>query len=86
MSAPLMTLLAITVLGAIYVTLPIVIEYYRRYRYTKVLDCPNTGQMVEVSVRALRAAFRSLVGTPRLRVKNCTLWPRHKGCDEGCVR
>jgi hypothetical protein len=86
MPAPLITVLAITLLGVVYVTLPILAEHYRRYRYTKLLNCPNTGRMAEVSARAFRAAFSSLAGRPRLRVKDCTLWPRNKGCNEGCLR
>ena len=86
MPTPLITLLAITVLGLVYVTLPIVIDYYRRYRPTKVVTCPETGGLAEVETRAVQAAFHSLVATPQLRVKNCTLWPKKKGCAEACLR
>ncbi|HWP60233.1 MAG TPA: hypothetical protein VNL14_20230 [Candidatus Acidoferrales bacterium] len=85
MPTPFVTILAITLLGAIYVTLPIVIDFYRRYRPTRVVTCPETGGPAEIETLALRAAFQSLVGTPRLRVKNCTLWPKKKGCGQACL-
>jgi hypothetical protein len=86
MPTPLITILAITLLGTIYVTLPIVVDYYRHYRLRKVVPCPEAKTLAEVETRAVRAAFASLIGTPRLRVKSCTLWPKKKGCAEACLR
>ncbi len=86
MKAPFITVMAIVLLGALYVTLPIVLDYFQRYRHKRVLRCPESGGLAEVDIHALRAAFSSLRGKPLLRVRNCTLWPRKKGCTEGCLR
>ncbi len=86
MNTPWMALAGIIALGVFYVTLPIVIDYFRRYRHKRVLKCPETGELAEVDIRAGQAAFLSLLGEPHLRVKNCTLWPKKKGCGEGCLR
>lgn len=86
MSTPLITIIAITLLGLFYVTLPIVADAFLRYRKKRVLSCPETGGLAEVDIHAPRAAFTSLLGQPRLRVKNCILWPERKGCGESCLK
>lgn len=44
MDTPFITVIAITLLGTFYVTLPIVVDYFRCYRDKKVLRCPETGE------------------------------------------
>jgi hypothetical protein len=80
------TIAAITVLGMVYVTLPIFVDYFRHYHHKRVLRCPETGGLVEVDINARRAAWSSLFGKPLLKVKNCTLWPKRKGCNERCIK
>jgi len=80
------TIAAITVLGMVYVTLPIFIDYFRRYHRKRVLRCPETGMLVEVDINAGRAAFSSLFGKPVLKVKDCTLWLWRGDCDESCLK
>ena len=80
------TIAAITVLGMVYVTLPIFIDYFRRYHLKKVLKCPETGESVEVDLDAPRAAFSSLFGKPVLKVRNCTLWPWRGSCSQSCLK
>jgi len=86
MSTPLVTILAITLLGALYVTLPIVAYAFQYYRKKRVVRCPETGALAEVDIHAPRAAFTSLWGKPRLRAKDCIFWPKRKGCGEGCLK
>lgn len=86
MNTPWMALAGITALGVFYVTLPIFLDFFRRYRKKKVLKCPESGALAEVDINAPRAAISSLFGNPLLKVKNCTLWPKRKGCREHCLR
>jgi hypothetical protein len=80
------TIAAITVLGIVYVTLPIFIDYFRRYHRKRVLRCPETGMLVEVDINARRAALSSLFGKPLLKVKDCTLWPWKRDCNQSCLK
>ena len=70
MNTPWITIAAITVLGMVYVTLPIFVDYFRHYHHKRVLRCPETGGLVEVDINARRAAWSSLFGKPLLKVKN----------------
>lgn len=86
MNTPLITIAAIIALGGLFVVLPLFVHTFQRYRNKKVLKCPETGELAEVDINAPRAALSSAIGKPLLRVKNCTLWPKRKGCDEECLR
>ena len=86
MKTPIITIASIIALAILYVLLPLVIHTFQRYRNKKVLKCPETGGLAEVDIDARRAAISSLFSKPLLRVKNCTLWPKRKGCREGCLR
>jgi hypothetical protein len=86
METALMLMAAIIALGAVYVLLPLVIHTFQRFRRRKVVTCPETEELVEVTLKAKRAALASAFHKPLLRVKNCTLWPKKKGCEEECVK
>lgn len=86
MDTPWITIATIISLGGLFVLLPVVIHTFQRYRHKKVVKCPETGALAEVNVDAPRAAISSLFSKPFLRVKNCTLWPKRKGCREGCIK
>ena len=86
MSTPWITTAAIISLGGLFVLLPLMVHTFKRYRHKKVVKCPETGGLAEVDIDAPRAAISSLFSKPLLRVKNCTLWPKKKGCREGCLR
>lgn len=86
MDTPLITIGAIITLGVLFVLLPLAVHTFQRYRSKKVVRCPETKGLAEVDIDAPRAAFSSAFGRPLLRVKNCTLWPKRKGCGEGCLR
>ena len=72
--------------GLIFTVAPVVLGTYRRYRQRKTTVCPETGQIVEVELKAGRASLLSVFGEHRVRVKWCSLWPRKKGCAEECVK
>lgn len=86
METALITVGAIIILSIFYLFLPELIYTFQRYRRKKVLRCPETALLAEVDVDAARAAFSSFSGKSMLRVKNCSLWPKRKGCRQGCVK
>ena len=86
MKTPLILAAAIIALGGLYVLLPLVIHTFQRYRNKRVMTCPETGSPAEINIDAQRAAFSSAFGRPLLKIKNCTLWPKKKGCDEDCIK
>ena len=85
MKNPLMLIGGIIAAGLLYNVLPFTLDVYRRFRYRKVVTCPETAGLAEVELKASRAAFTALFRRPELRVKSCTLWPGKRGCEQGCV-
>jgi hypothetical protein len=86
MKTALITIAAVVALGGFYVLLPLVINTFQRYRNKRVMTCPETEGLAEVDIDSRRAALTSAIGRPILRIKNCTLWPKRKGCDEECIK
>jgi len=93
MSNSLLNGIVILIGLATYILLPVIcvvfgfaIETFRRYRESRILRCPETGSTATVGIDAYRAALTSVVEKPRLRAKNCSLWPGRKACGQGCLR
>ena len=86
MNRVLLLIAGVVTLGSYFVIAPVVVDTYRRYRGRKTIICPETGQIVEVNLRAATAGALSAVGKNWVRVKWCSLWPRRKGCAQECVR
>jgi hypothetical protein len=83
----LLTLIAgVVTLGLYFVIAPVATNTYRRYRKRRTVICPDTGQIVEVELKAVQAGLMSALGKHWVRVKWCSLWPRKKGCAQECVR
>jgi hypothetical protein len=82
----LLLIAGIIALGLYFMIAPLVLSTYRRFRGRRTIICPETGQIVEVELKAGRAGLMSIVGTQLARVKRCSLWPRKKGCAEECVQ
>jgi hypothetical protein len=86
MKTPLILIVATIALGLFYIVLPFTLDVYRRFRYRKVVTCPDTYGLADVRLNARWAALTAIFRKPALRVKSCALWPRKKGCAEGCVK
>lgn len=76
----------ILILGLVNVLLPWITDVYERYRYRKVVTCPEARTLAEVTLQARRAALTSIFKKPVIHVKSCSLWPRRKGCGEACAK
>lgn len=61
-------------------------KVYRRYRYRKIVICPDTHDFAEVALDARKAALNAVLGELKVCVKSCSYWPRKKGCGEDCVK
>ena len=72
-------LAAILAMGGLVVFLPMA----SRYRYKKVVKCPETDEPAEILVDASHV---SLAGKRSLTIRNCSLWPKRKGCTQKCGR
>lgn len=59
---------------------------YRRFRGTRLVECPENHQVVAVEVDAARAAAGAAVGKIELKLSECTRWPERAGCGQECLR
>jgi hypothetical protein len=55
------------------------------YRKRRLLRCPESGSVTLVEIGENTHLAEQTAGKPRLRVKNCQLWPERKGCGWGCL-
>ncbi len=85
MGNPWILVAAILTLALLYVLAPVVTDAFRRYRSSRLLRCPETGKEAEVGIDASKAALTSAFGPPVLRVKDCSLWPERKDCEQECL-
>jgi len=64
------------------VVLPLLSGTGKKYRYWKIVRCPEAKKSAEVCIVASRdrlSAFK------RVTAKACSLWPQHKGCAQKCL-
>jgi len=85
MDNALITIAAILALGTLFVLIPVASDSYRRFRRRRVVTCPETKAIAEILIDARHAACSSLFGNPRLRVKDCTRWPKREDCGQDCL-
>jgi ribosomal protein L13 len=55
------------------------------YRYTKIVMCPNFNQPAEILIERTPGAPLK-AKKKAVSVKNCSLWPKRKRCNQSCVR
>lgn len=86
MDSPIFLIAAIIAFGVFFVVLPVAFDAYAQYRRRKVVRCPEEGALAEISFDAPRAALGAALGTPMLRVRACTLWPKRAHCEQRCLK
>jgi hypothetical protein len=85
MEHPFLVLGAIAALGLGYVVFPVIMQTFFQYRKARTLNCPEEGKTAMVNIDARTAARTAAVGTARLHVLNCSLWPEKCGCAQSCL-
>lgn len=58
---------------------------YRKFRGNRIISCPENHQPAAVRVAAGKAAAEAMVGTPQLRLKDCSRWPEMADCGQECM-
>ena len=86
MNNPITLIAGIVAFGLLFVVVPVVVDFYQRYRRRKLITCPETHGFAEVTLKTRLGALGAAFGKPILRVKSCSLWPKRIGCDEQCVK
>jgi len=82
---PVLLILLIAALGALYVLAPVAADAYGRFRSRRQVQCPETGTVTSIQVDADRAARTALFGEPKLRVSDCRFWPGRYDCAQRCL-
>lgn len=59
---------------------------YLRFRGTRVVACPETGQPAAVEVATWHIAVTATFGKPALRLRDCSRWRERAVCDQACRR
>ena len=75
----------VLVLAVVFVVARMLARAYVRYRDSKIITCPETGEAAIVEVDAMHAAWTSLSGQPDIRLRNCWRWPLKANCDQECL-
>lgn len=73
------------VLAALFVLGRYLAHAYSRYRDSRIISCPETGESAIVEVDAVHAALTSLLGQPDIRLQNCWRWPLREDCGQECL-
>jgi hypothetical protein len=81
----MLTLLLIIGTVALYYGVLLMAETYYDFRPAQTVRCPETGKPVRVQLDATLAALTALPGPPKLRVKECPLWPERRDCGQDCL-
>jgi hypothetical protein len=61
-------------------------EFYRRYRRSRAVICPENHRQVAVALDARHAAVTQLAGAPEFRLADCTRWPERGDCGRECLQ
>ncbi|HET7712891.1 MAG TPA: hypothetical protein VFL80_13245 [Thermoanaerobaculia bacterium] len=77
--------LSIVAGAVVLLLLGVGVAWYRMYRGTRILICPETQMPVGASVKAFTAARTNYGGNPRIVIASCSRWPERAGCDQACA-
>jgi len=61
------------------------VEFYRLYKGSRAVLCPENHRQVAVALDARHAALTQLTGVPELRLAACTRWPERADCGRECL-
>ncbi len=60
-------------------------EIYQQYAGSRVVACPDDQRSAAVTIDARHAVATGIDGVPELRLCECTRWPEHADCGQGCL-
>jgi len=78
---PLFSTIARLASGRHYVFMPM----GKLFRSKKVVKCPESDQLAEILVETTRSPSAK----PKKKlfsIRNCSLWPKRKGCTQSCEK
>lgn len=58
---------------------------WRMSRQSRQVTCPATNTPTLVTIDGWHAVRTHALGSDALRVRDCALWPEHRGCGQECV-
>ncbi len=62
------------------------IRVYFRFRGTRLVTCPETHEAAMVEVDAKSMGMQAILGSPCLRLSECSRWPMREDCGQDCLR
>jgi hypothetical protein len=77
-------LIALLVLGGMGWTLWRLGRTYLRFRGTRIVSCPETGEPAAVEMATWQIALASTVKGPALRLRHCSRWSERAACAQVC--
>lgn len=85
MEYPLLVILGVLAIGALFVVLPVVLTTLSEHRGPRTVVCPSTGGDATIVIDAGRAARGAIFGRSLLSVVKCSRWPEKEGCARSCL-
>ena len=78
-----LVLVAIAVMGVVYIVIPVWVAARGYFRSAKLVRCPVVGLGAGVVIG--RAGLAEALGRRSLRrILDCTFWPRRRSCAQRC--
>jgi hypothetical protein len=85
MDYPVLVILGVLGIGALFVVLPVALTTLSEHREPRSVVCPETGGRASVQVDARGAVRGAIFGRSFLRAEGCSLWPEKSGCAQKCL-
>ena len=82
---PWVVLLALALVAALYVVLPVGATTFAHFRRPWRLRCPRTGREAQIKLDATGAAVAEVLGREARSIERCSLWPALRGCSQECL-
>ncbi len=79
------TIVAILVFPLLGAAVVLAVRGYRVSRGTRLVRCPEGGDVVQTEVNPWRAALASAFGAESNVVRACTHWPERGQCSQECL-
>src|SRR5262249_20387911 len=88
MSFEAVLVIAIVAFAILYFVVPLALGSVVKYRGKRLVTCPETRQPAAVDVDVKHVAMSAVVGSPDVRLKDCSRWSEHPelhDCGQECL-